>query len=291
MTWPSDQPLIAELVPDHPVAVGPHDASGKGMGGVWLPAVTHSNLEPTLWRAPFPKCITDALVSFDNPMGSINNSQLELAGGIAHNDVLQQLVNCTGRTVVPMGDNTAATAWQHKGSASTSGPTAYLLRVSSLHQRHYRYLSKADYIAGPVNQMADDCSRLWHLTDSQLLAYFNDTYPQERPWQLVHLRSEMHSTLIKALQQQRPEPQSFLKELSPKMATGAFGKTSLPLLKALTPTLMANPIQSSFLFSKFLPRDSAPVSLPPAVDLSGVDQWRTTYGPSERRSHWMTQRA
>ena len=40
---------ISELVPDHPVAVGPHDASGKGMGGVWLPAVTNSNLEPTLW--------------------------------------------------------------------------------------------------------------------------------------------------------------------------------------------------------------------------------------------------
>jgi hypothetical protein len=62
----------------------------------------------------------------------------------------------------------------------------------------------------------------------------------------------MHSTLIKALQQQQPEPQSFLNKLLPKMATGTFGKASLPLLKALTPTLMANPIQSSFLFSKFL---------------------------------------
>jgi hypothetical protein len=40
---------IAELVPDHPVAFGPHDASGKGMGGVWLPAVTNAHLEPTLW--------------------------------------------------------------------------------------------------------------------------------------------------------------------------------------------------------------------------------------------------
>jgi hypothetical protein len=24
---------IAELVPDHPVAIGPHNASGRGMGG------------------------------------------------------------------------------------------------------------------------------------------------------------------------------------------------------------------------------------------------------------------
>ena len=252
--------------------------------------VTNSNLEPTLWRARFPSHVTSDLVTFENPHGSINNSQLELAGAIAHNDVLQQAVNCTGRTTVPLGDNIATTAWQHKGSASTSGPTAYLLRINSLHQRHYRYLAKADYIAGPVNQMADDCSRLWHLTDSQLLAYFNCKYPQERPWQLVQLRSEMHSTLIKALQQQRPEPQSFLRELSPKMVTGASGKASLPLSQALTRTSMERRTQSSFLFSKFSPLDSAPASLLPAVDLSGVDQWRTTYGPSARKYHWTARR-
>jgi hypothetical protein len=40
---------LSELVPDHPVAVGPHDASGTGMGGVWLPAITNSTLGPTLW--------------------------------------------------------------------------------------------------------------------------------------------------------------------------------------------------------------------------------------------------
>ena len=242
---------IAELVPDHPVAVGPHDASGLGMGGVWLPSVTHSNLEPSLWRAKFPPEIVSELVTFENPSGSVNNSQLELAGGIAHNDVLQQLVNCSGRTIVPLGDNTAATVWQHKGSAMTSGPTAYLLRVSSLHQRHYRYLSKADYIAGPVNQMADDCSRLWHLSDSQLLAYFNSKYPQKRPWQLVHLRSAMHSTLTKALQQQRPAPQSFLNKLSLKTATGKFGKTSLPLLKKSTRTRRRTPISQAFFSQSF----------------------------------------
>jgi hypothetical protein len=85
----SRQPTsIAEIVPDHPVAVGPHDASGLGMGGVWLPSVTHSNLEPTLWRAKFSPNIVSELVTFDNPSGTVNNSQLELAGVIAHNDVL-----------------------------------------------------------------------------------------------------------------------------------------------------------------------------------------------------------
>jgi hypothetical protein len=189
------------------------------MGSVWLPSVTNSNLEPSLWRAKFPPEIVTKLVTFDNPSGSINNSQLELAGGIAHNDVLQQSVNCTCRMIVPLGDNTAATAWQHKGVVTTSSPTAYLLWVSSLHQWHFRYLSKANYIAGPVNQMADDCSQLWHLSDSRLLAYFNCKYPQNQPWQLVHLQTAMHSTLTKALLQQRPAPQSFLNELMLKMAT------------------------------------------------------------------------
>jgi hypothetical protein len=119
------------------------------------------------------------LVTSDNPSGSINNTQFELAGSIAHNNVLQQSVNCAGWTIIPMGDNTAAMAWQHKGSATTSSRTAYLLQVSSLHQWHYRYLSKADYIARPLNQMADDCLRLWHLYNSQLLAYFNCKYPQK----------------------------------------------------------------------------------------------------------------
>jgi hypothetical protein len=41
-------------------------------------------------------------------------------------------------------------------------------------------------------------------------------------------------------------------------------------------------------FSKFLPRDSERGSLHPAGKLLEVDQWRSTYGPSERRLHWTT---
>jgi len=118
---------LSELVLDHPVAIGPHDASGKGMGGVWLPAVTNSNLKPTLWRARFPDSISNDLASWTNPAGSITNSNLELAGGIAQQDVLVQTVDCTGRTILPLGDNTPQVSWHLKGSTSTAGPAAYLL--------------------------------------------------------------------------------------------------------------------------------------------------------------------
>jgi hypothetical protein len=85
---------LSELVPDHPVTVEPHDASGTGMGGVWIPAITNSNLSPILWQDKFPETITKKLVSFDNPQGTITNSDLELAGGIAHADILIQEVTC-----------------------------------------------------------------------------------------------------------------------------------------------------------------------------------------------------
>jgi len=280
---------LAELVPDHPVAIGPHDASGQGMGGVWLPAISNSNLGPTLWRARFPAEISSNLVSWENPTGTITNSDLELAGCIAHQDVLLQTVNCAGRTVLPLGDNTPSVSWHLKGSTSTTGPAAYLLRLNSLHQRHFRYLARAGWIAGPVNQMADDCSRLWRLSDSQLLAYFNLTYPQEQSWTLAHLRPSMHSALTLALQRKRPSPQSFLNEPVRKMVTGKHGKSSYPLSQASIPTLPSLTENTSYVFSKFSPRVYDAASSPPAANLSEVARWRTTYAPSVRRSpSWLT---
>jgi hypothetical protein len=271
---------IAELVPDHPVAIGPHDASGQGMGGAWLPTTTNSNLSPLLWRAEFPASIQQDLVSDSNPTGSINNSQLELAGNIAHQDVLVQHVDCSQRTIVPLGDNIAQVAWQHKGSVTTLGPTAYLLRLNSLHQRHFRYLAKPDYIPGPLNVMADDLSRLWHLSDSQLLSHFELHYPQALPWTLVPLRPAMLSSLTFALQKQRVNPALLLNAPPKRMVIGASGSsTAQPL--ALAPTSKASP--SSFLFSKFLQSDSAPASSPPPIGHSQLGAWRTTYAPSVRR--------
>ena len=66
----------------------------------------------------------DALVSFDNPRGSINNSELELAGHVAHNDVLARERDLTERTTATGTDNTASHGWSTKGAASTAGPSA-----------------------------------------------------------------------------------------------------------------------------------------------------------------------
>ena len=277
---------IAELVPDHPVTVGTHDASGTGMGGVWLPSTTHSNIPPLLWRAQFPAHIQARLVSTDNPTGDINNSHLELAGLLAQQDIIAQHVNLHGRTIVPLGDNIPRVVWHHKHSTTTTGPAAYLLRLNSIHQRHYRYVSKPAYIPGPANVMADDCSRRWDLSDSQLLAYFNSVYPQAQPWQLVPLRPAMLSSLTSALQMQRPALEPLLSEPPTRMACGANGLPILPPSHPPTPISPTSNHTSTFLFSKFLPREFEMEDQQPRADLSALNVFRTTYGPSPRRSAW-----
>ncbi len=103
---------LGEVVPDLPVALGTADASGAGMGGVWLSADPH--FRPLVWRATFPSHVQTDLVSTSNPRGKINNSDLELAGQIAHLDVLNHHNDCRERTVCTLTDNISARSWQRK---------------------------------------------------------------------------------------------------------------------------------------------------------------------------------
>jgi hypothetical protein len=81
--------------------------------------------------------------------------------------------------VYTLTDNTPALAWQQKGSTTTMKAPMYLLRLQALHQRFHRYHPRFLHIPGKSNVMADDCSRLWHLSDVELLAHFNHEYPQD----------------------------------------------------------------------------------------------------------------
>jgi hypothetical protein len=47
--------------------------------------------------------------------------------------------------------------------------------------------------------MAEKCSRLWQLPDSQLLVYFNARYPQYATWKLCYLQPVMVSLLLSVL--------------------------------------------------------------------------------------------
>jgi len=96
-------------------------------------------------------------------------------------------------------DNTPAVAWQARGSVTTCSPPVYLLRLQAFHQQYHRYFPGITHLAGILNSMADDCSRLWKLTDEHLLTNFNLHYPQSLPWPMWRPPLGMLSAVILAL--------------------------------------------------------------------------------------------
>ena len=142
------------------------------MGGIVFIPSEDGNLIPILWRKQFPKSVQSKLVLSTNLTSTINNNDLELCGNITHHDVVAQCADILEQTIGTLSDNIVNVYWLQKGSTTTTGPAAYLLRLQAHHQRFHHYISLHDYIyiPGPANGMANICSCAWHLTDSQLLS-------------------------------------------------------------------------------------------------------------------------
>ena len=207
---------IAELVPVKPSVIGSHDASGLGTGGVIFAAThvpihpkscleslehhrisrrpvalptaatpwntLHAYHHPIIWRTPFSDTIRQSLVSQLNPGGSVTNSDLELAGSYIHHAAIATNFDGRERTINSYSDNTPTVYWQRKGSITSVAAPTRLLRLQAIHQRAHRYVPRNDYLPGDLNILADKASRLTHLTDHDLLCYFNTYYPQKLPW-------------------------------------------------------------------------------------------------------------
>jgi hypothetical protein len=277
-----DRPTrLQELVPSTPTYVGACDACQRGMGGVWF-SHTGANIPmaPVLWRQAFPTNFQNALVTGAHPRGSLSISDLELAALVAHKDVLALYAPVAERTVWMATDNRAALSWSDKGSSTSTSARAYLLRLNSLHQRHHRYVSVHNHIAGTANVMADDASRLWHLSDTDLLSHVETHYPQASPWRLLPLQPETNCALIGALFKRRPAP-AFLASASPPPAP--LGPSGPPFAPA-SPSTPANspPIPSRS--CKSSPNAYATALSRPAVDLYGLAQWRTPFARWVRRT-------
>jgi hypothetical protein len=267
---------LAEIVRDALAALGSVDASGQGMGGVWF---TRDHY-PLVWRHRFPPDIVARLVSASNPTGDLTNSDFELSGVVAHQDILSQQFDIRDATVSILNDNTPAVSRSTRGSVTSRDPGAFLLRLSSLHQRHFRYLVDFHYISGPANAMADDASRLWHLSDDAFLAYFQATYPQQQPWRLCHLRPAMISALISALHRKRAVPQSFLNVPTPVTTPGISGKT---FAWSTLSTHSSNKPLTPSTTSWSLPSATVMGVSPKMVNLLDLAQWRTLSAKSARR--------
>ena len=155
---------LAKIVPQAPSYVGTTDAAKQGMGGVFFAP----DQQAYIWRYPFSPEIQRRLVSADNPNGSITNSDLEQAGMVSHLDIIATTLPTTYCTITTGGDNTPAVSRMNKGATSLTGAAPRLCLLNSSLQREHRYCHIARYLAGDNNVMADNASRLQHLTDSSL---------------------------------------------------------------------------------------------------------------------------
>ena len=121
--------------------------------------------------------------------------------------------------------------------------------------------------------MADDALRLQHLTDAAFLSHFEQSYPQDAPWTLLHLAPATNSLLTSALLCKSPPS-----PLSPRPEKGATkssasGSTSAHALEKPHASVASSAKnQSSATYWSLVSATDRPAK---PVTLSGLTQWRT----------------
>ena len=269
---------LAEIVPQEPSFVGVTDAAKAGMGGVYYDPTG----QPYVWRAPFAKDIQDRLVSKDNPNGCITNSDLEHTGMVAQVFLIAEHHPVRYATILTGGDNTPAVSRVERGAVSTTGAAAHQCILACDHQRQHRYCHVGQYVPGEANVMADDASRLQHLTDSDFLSHFEQHYKQPLPWKLLHLSDATYSKLISGLRLTSP-PRPTLPSTEPPRPP-PLG-TGLPSAKNSTSSLPS--AKSSIRkhdWDTFLSTECATEPKAARTTLCALVRWIKPYSPWPRAS-------
>ena len=94
------------------------DASGKGVGGGWLP--DKDALEPTIWRLEWPKKLRASLTTPIKPGGGLYINDIEMAVNLLAWIVLEGIVGTENLHYTYVGlfsDNTTTVSWTQIGAA------------------------------------------------------------------------------------------------------------------------------------------------------------------------------
>jgi hypothetical protein len=106
---------ISEIIPkEKPYTLGAQYDAARGNGGVHCVHQLNGLIQLMLWQCPFPEAIQQRLVTFYNPGGDINNSELELAASVAQHDIMNQSFDIREATIHNSSDNVATVWWQRK---------------------------------------------------------------------------------------------------------------------------------------------------------------------------------
>jgi hypothetical protein len=271
------------LVPTPPSIIAMTDASQHGMGGVWSPLCSH-HPEHCLWRSTFPPHIQENLVTSDNPNGSLSINDLELAALIVGASLAAITSAHTHHNVMLGSDNTAACAWLNRGSTTSASANAFLLHQLAFLRRSFQFALSATYIFGASNIIADCCSRLFHLSDSEFLAHMNELFPVKPSWTLVTPPNDllycMNSALSKQLQPLASPPNI-------RVVPKPHGMSGLHSVKTCIATHSSPVLPTPSPSYKYSPTGTAMAPWLPAALQLNLEQWKMPFAPWARRSpHW-----
>jgi hypothetical protein len=263
---------------------------------VWLSGIYL--LQPVVWRVEWPQYIHDNVVSFNNPTGTITNSDLEMAGMVLHYLVLEHLTRLRHVHVAAWCDNTPTVSWTNKLSSSRSRVPGRLARALALHI-HANESSPliSVSIAGVINQMADITSRTFsrmsamaetfQFSNHKFLQHFATTFPlQDTSWCVFRLSTKLTSRIYCKLRGKTSTLGSWLQVTKTGSAIGHIGQSTLPpslewmkcSLECQTP-----PESTSFLV---LLTGSGGATTGMTLK-SELAPFKLRYVPSERPLNWM----
>ena len=196
------------LVSAWPDYIGVKDASSYGVGGI----IVGENREvtPTVFRLQWPEDITRSLVSTQNKNGTINNSDLELAGLLLLWIVMEEVCpSLDGAHVALFSDNSPTVHWVERLAARTSPLAMQLLRALALRLQIMRSSPLTPlHIPGIHNAMTDIPSRSfgsdkrWHCkTNADLQRLFNRLFPlpSQASWSVFQISREISTRVISTL--------------------------------------------------------------------------------------------
>jgi hypothetical protein len=285
-----------EVVVDDPGYIGYCDASKLGAGGVWLSGT--KQLAPVVWRVEWPDDIRQQVVSFDNPSGTLTNSDLEMAGMVLHYLVLEHLVALKHVHVAAWCDNTPTVSWTNKLSSSKSAVAGRLARALAMriHANEASPLISVS-IAGVKNRMADVASRTFSrhsvaantfaISDTEFLQFFSDTFPlQNDSWSIFRMSDKLSLWIFSELRGTTSTLGSWLRITTRGSAIGRIGRsTSVPSVEwtPCSPMCQTPSESTSFLVSL---SGSGEVTTGRAIK-SELAPFKSRFVPSARPSNWM----
>jgi hypothetical protein len=119
---------VSDLVEQTRDYTGYCDASAFGAGGIWFGG--KKRLKPVVWRVQWPKDVTNAVLSNSNPNGRLTNSDLEMAGVLLQEAILEATIghSAMASTQTAIGcNNSPAVAWTAQMASRGASLISYRL--------------------------------------------------------------------------------------------------------------------------------------------------------------------